>query len=204
MCYKTFPDGYTYLDKIDLQNNKKQFWLINLLSNGILILFIVIGFFIVNPVEAITGNELAFFELFFPLFMLIVGLVAYIILHELTHGVFLFAFTKVKPKFGFVGWAAHCGNSAYCDKPRYIIVALAPVILWGIVFASLNVVCSAGIWFWVIWLLQGCNIGGAAGDLFVFYKMLRYPKDILVQDTGLAMSVFRRKTAEELQKEVIK
>ena len=124
--------------------------------------------------------------------MLIVGLVAYIVLHELTHGVFLSAFTKMKPKFGFTGWAAYCGNEGYCDKPRYAVVALAPLVFWGIVFAVLNVFFHEGIWFWVIWFLQTMNVGGSSGDIYVSCKLIKYPKEILVQDTGMEMKIYCR------------
>jgi hypothetical protein len=107
----------------------------------------------------------------------------------------------VKPKFGFVGWAAYCGNPAYCDKPRYAIVALAPLVVWGVIFGILNAFFRTGVWFWVIWLLQTVNIGGAAGDLFVAWKLTKYPKEILVQDVGTAMCVYRKKTQEELLQE---
>jgi hypothetical protein len=40
--------------------------------------------------------------------------------------------------------------------------------------------------------LQTINISGAAGDLFVTFKMFGYPKDILVTDTGLSMTVYSR------------
>lgn len=197
MCYKTFPEGYTFLEKIDLQNNKKQFWAVNGLSFVLMVVAIAAGCFIENPIAAIRESNTIFFA---ALLVMLIGMVVYIIAHELTHGAFLFAFTKVKPKFGFVGWAAYCGNSAYCDKPHYAIVALAPLVVWGIVFGVLSAFLK-GVWFWAVWVLQAINVSGSAGDLFVACKLTRYPKEIVVQDTGTAMTVFRRKTQEELAAE---
>ncbi len=192
-CCKTLPDGYVLHETIDLKNNKKQFWIVNGLSFAICAVMILGGWFIDDPVQsvkaAIDGN--VWLGIVLPLAIMIVGMIAYIILHELTHGVFLGAFTKMKPKFGFVGWAAYCGNEGYCDKPRYLVVALAPLVFWGAVFAVLTVFFHGGMWFWCIWLLQTVNVSGASGDLFVSVKILRCPKGILVQDTGMCMNVFR-------------
>ena len=194
-CSKVLPEGWTQLDKIDLKENKKQFWIMQGISILLAVLMIVAGCFIVHP-SAFFGVEGT--EEIIAIIVLIVGAVVYIVLHELTHGVFLSAFTRTKPKFGFVGWAAYCGNEAYCNKPCYAVVALSPLVVWGIVFGVLNVFFHDGIWFWVIWFLQTMNVAGAAGDLFVSFKLLFYPKEILVQDTGLAMTVYRRMTQEEM------
>lgn len=198
MCYEKFPDGYTYFDKIDLKNNKKQFWLIQGLGVLLMIIMFVAGYFIAG---------LEFYEdyvmLIIALVVLIVGFILYIILHEATHAVVMRLSVKAKLNFGFVGWAAYAGSKGYFDKKHYILVALAPLVLWGIIFAVLNIFFHSGVWFWVIWFLQTGNVSGACGDLFCTYKMLTYPKDILVCDTGLDMTVFRRKTAEELAAERI-
>ncbi|MDE6059538.1 MAG: DUF3267 domain-containing protein [Clostridia bacterium] len=172
-----------------MKANKKAFWLVNGLSLLVFGLFILIGWFIVNPIDAI--NETAG-DIFVPVFVLLGGLVVYVVVHELTHGVFLSAFTKMKPKFGFVGWAAYCGNEGYCDKPRYAVVALAPLVFWGIVFGMLNVFFHEGIWFWIIWFLQAMNVGGSSGDLYVSCKLVKYPQEILVQDIGTRMQVYCR------------
>jgi len=44
----------------------------------------------------------------------------------------------------------------------------------------------------VVYLIQANNIGGAAGDMYMTWKMGKMPADILVQDTGLTMTVFGR------------
>ena len=48
--------------------------------------------------------------------------------------------------------------------------------------------------FWTVYFLQIANISGAAGDLFVTVKFLRFPKDILIQDYGVRMKVFSEKS----------
>ncbi len=187
---KQLPEGWVLHDTIDLKNNKKQFWAVQGLAVAIMVVMFAIGWFIQDPFNLYESNK-PLWEYYLALGVIIVGFIAYIVLHELTHGVFLSAFTKEKPKFGFVGWAAYCGNEAYCNKPCYAVVALAPLVIWGIIFGVLNVFFHTGIWFWTIWLLQIGNVSGACGDIFVSCKLLKYPKEILVQDTGLSMRVYR-------------
>ena len=72
-----------------------------------------------------------------------------------------------------------------------ISMALAPLVVWGAVFLALNLAMGAK-YFWFIYMLQLVNVSGAAGDLYVSFRFLRMPKDILVQDTGVSMTVFTR------------
>jgi len=200
MCQKTLPQNYKLHDKIDLKDNKKHFWIVQLIGIAIMVVMIIAGCFIVKPTELYEyisdTNNLKF--TLSALAVLIVGYVLYIIAHEAVHGLFMYAFVKTKIKFGFIGWAAYAGSTAYYDKKHYIIIALAPAVVWGIVFGVLNAIFHSGIWFWVIWFLQMGNLSGAAGDFFCAYKMTTYPKDILVNDSGVNMQVFRRMTDEEL------
>jgi hypothetical protein len=87
---------------------------------------------------------------------------------------------------------AYAGSEAYFNKKSYIIIALAPVVIWG---AVLGVLCAVlpQSWFWVVYLIQIGNISGAAGDFYVTFKFLKLPKDILVNDTGVAMTVYTKK-----------
>ena len=198
MCYEKFPEGYILLDTIDLKNNKKQFWIVQGISLLIMVVMVVIGLFITGI--DFYGDEEPATKIIAPI-VLMVALIVYIIAHELTHGLVMYLSVKAKLNFGFNFLFAYVGTTGYLDKKHYILVALAPLVLWGIVFAVLNVFFSTGIWFWVIWILQIQNVGGSSGDLYCTYKTLRYPKDILLHDSGLAMSVFRRMTQEELLKE---
>ena len=40
MCYRELPDSYTYLAKIDLEHNKRQFLVVNLSAVLVFIAFI--------------------------------------------------------------------------------------------------------------------------------------------------------------------
>ena len=160
-----------------------------------LVVFLAIGCFIESPSVLLDGELI--FGIVIPAIVLCVGIVLYIVLHEAVHGMFMYAFCKSRLRFGYKVIYAYAGSDAYYDKLKYIIIALGPLVIWGIVFAVLTVFFHSGVWFWVIWLLQVTNVSGAAGDIFCTFKMLKYPSDILVQDTGTEMTVYSRTKSEE-------
>ena len=41
-----------------------------------------------------------------------------------------------------------------------------------------------------MYFIQITNISGGAGDLYVTFKFSRMPSDILVQDSGVGMTVY--------------
>ena len=93
-------------------------------------------------------------------------------------------------QFGFTGLYAFAGSREdYFDKIAYRLIALAPLIVWGIIFGVMAVLVPAD-WFWVVWFLQAGNIGGAFGDMYVTGRVWKLPATILVNDTGVNMTVF--------------
>ena len=73
----------------------------------------------------------------------------------------------------------------------YGIIALSPIVLLGVLLLTLNFFVPYG-WFWVVYLLQVINVSGAAGDLYVFMILRKFPKDLLVRDSGVAMELFAK------------
>lgn len=190
------PSNYELYKIIDLEKNRKYFWLINLLSLAIGLAMFFLGLAIA-PVDL---RELELGEIVTSLFVMIVGFVGYIFLHEGIHGLFIFLFSGEAPTFGFKGWCAYAGSLCFFSKVQYLVIALSPVVVWGIALFVLNLFCN-GVWFWVVYFIQILNIGGAAGDYFVSVKMLTYPKDILVRDTGTQTAVFCRRTVKKEEQE---
>lgn len=182
------PENYIQRTVIDLEKDKKAFWFVNILSLVIAAVMVAIGVWAV-PLDLEPDADNFVLELLLPLIVLLAGIFAYIVLHEAVHGVFMYAFSRVRPRFGFKLVFAYAGSEAYFDKIRYIVIALAPVVFWGMVLLIIDLFCK-GIWFWVFYIIQVCNVGGAAGDLYVTAKILRMPKDILIQDTGTQMTAF--------------
>ena len=183
---KTLPENYKKIFEIDLVKNKKQMLFVNVTAAVVMVAMIIIGVAIVPLRHLFEGNNLI---LLIKQLTLFGGYMAYIVLHELVHGIFMKHYSGVKPKYGFTLLYAYAGSTAYFNRKSYITIALAPVVIWGAVLGVLCAVLPTS-WFWPVYFIQIGNISGAAGDAYVTYKMLRMPKDILVNDTGVAMTVY--------------
>mgnify|MGYP002579712475 CR=1 FL=1 len=120
---------------------------------------------------------------------MLAGLLAYIPLHELVHGLCMKYFGAKKVHYGYAGVYAWAGSKAYFGRKSYIVIALAPLVFWGLVLAALCIVAPAQ-WFWVFYLVQVTNVSGAAGDFYIAWKAARMPAGVLVQDTGLEMTFY--------------
>ena len=189
---KNLPEGYEKIFKIDLAGDKKLFLLVNLGATLIAILMVAL----VLPFKSISmlfdmSSGMGIYALRFS--VIIAGSVVYIILHELIHGLFFRLYSGERAFYGFKLSYAYAGSNWFYDKKRYLVIALSPVIIWGVVLSALCVVIPKDF-FWSVYFIQIMNISGAAGDLYVTYKMLRLPPDILVRDTGTSMEIFSRST----------
>ena len=72
----------------------------------------------------------------------------------------------MKPRYGFTVMYAYAASDACFCRRDYILIALAPVVVWGLVLGVLAALADGG-WFWVVWMIQAINLSGAAGDLYV-------------------------------------
>ncbi len=185
------PEGYREIYDIDLQKNKKAALTVNLLAVVIAVLMIVPMHFFV-PVSSMFSMENGMKNYILRFGVLLVLIILYMILHELVHGIAMKICGTKKVKYGFTGMYAFAGSKDFYDKKSYIFIALAPVVLWGIVLAVVNSFVQYE-WFWVVYMIQIFNLSGAAGDLFVTVKFSRLPGDILVQDYGVGMKVYSQK-----------
>lgn len=184
------PENYKEIYSIDLQKDKKMSVLVNLLALVIAAILVVPMHFIV-PISTLFSMESGMQNYWIRYGAMLALMVLYMILHELVHGIAMKLCGTKKVKYGFTGMYAFAGSKDYYEKKSYIFIALAPVVLWGIVLAVINPVVPVE-WFWVVYLIQVINLSGAAGDLFVTVKFSRLPKDILVQDYGVGMKVYSK------------
>ncbi len=186
---QTLPEGYAEKLRIDLQKDKKTALIVNLAGLAIMLALGVVMHLIV-PVTEIFDMESGLGAYILRFGVLIVGYFAYIILHELTHAAVMRAFGGGKVRFGFTGMYAFAGSETdYFGKFAYRLIALAPLVVWGVIFGVLQALVPRE-WFWVAGLLQIGNVSGAVGDLYVTLKLAPMPGTILVRDTGVDMTVY--------------
>ncbi len=189
-AFGALPEGYKKIYSVDLQKDKKKALFINALSLLIAALLAVPIHFLI-PISNLFAGGSGTGNYMLKMFILIILMVAYILLHELVHGVAMKICGTKKVKYGFTGLYAFAGSDDYYDKSGYIFIALAPVALWGMIIAIINLLVPDE-WFWVIYMIQIFNISGAAGDFFVTARFSFLPKDILIKDYGVGMTVYSK------------
>ncbi len=183
------PAGYRETGAVDLEKDRRlSFWL-NAAAGVAAVALFVLAHFLFVPVTELFGREESLWEVLLPA-LLIAGLLAYLVLHELTHAVFMRRLGAKQVRFGFNGIYAYAGSTEnFFDRPSYAMIALAPLVVWGILFTVLLILVPRS-WFWVIYVLQVSNLAGSCGDLYVSFRIFRMQESVLVRDTGIQMTFF--------------
>jgi hypothetical protein len=181
----TLPNGYREVRKIDLMRNRRQAFLVNLIALAITIVVVALGFVLCPPV----GEFRIGIQTIFGIAATGIGIVLYMILHELIHGVFMKEFSGKKARYGFTGLYAFAGSDALFTRKQYLVIAFAPVVILGILIAILTAAFYETA-FWALYIIQILNLSGAAGDFYVGYLIARSGNDVLVRDMGTDMSFF--------------
>ena len=187
---ESLPEGYEEILSLDLNNDKKKKALIQGFALLIAAVLVVPMCFLV-PISSMFSMDDGLGVYFLRFGVMLALMVAYVILHELVHGVAMKICGTKKVKYGFTLLYAFAGSDDYYGKWEYLFIALAPVVFWGIVIAIINPFVSTA-WFWVVYLIQIINLSGAAGDIYVTVKFCKLPKDVLIKDAGTSMKVFAK------------
>ncbi len=108
----------------------------------------------------------------------LVGFVVYLFLHEGVHGMHQ-VLHRVPAQYGFGAASGHglCEQPVLFRRTAYMIIALAPIVVWGIVLTPAAARYGPEQSGWYLYAIQIFNVSGAAGDLFVTYRILTMPKD---------------------------
>ena len=181
----TRPENYREIFLIDLKANKKQ----NGIVNGLALLLLIVAFIPAYIAHPFTPDDITLSNFLPQCITAVLGTLVYVLLHEAVHGVLFWHFSGVKPTFGASLEFAYAASSAYYGRRAYLIIGLAPVVLWGVVLAVLSCIVPPS-WFWAVQFIQLMNISGAGGDVYVTWKLSRLPADLLVYDEGIRMTVY--------------
>ncbi len=186
--YSDLPNGYKESIKINLQKDKKSMLTVNAVAILIAIIMIVPMLFYIPLAFTFDYKNQLIISLI-KLGVLIVSIVAYVILHELTHGLAMRICGTKKIQFGIKGLYAYAKSQDFYYKRSYIFIALCPLIFWGIILAVVNIFIPKS-WFWVIYLISVFNLSSSSGDLFVSLRFLPLSSQALIQDDGVKMTVY--------------
>ena len=188
---RAIPEGYREVYHIDAANKKTGL----LLTLGSLLIAACLIFFFFLSIDSISIDlrNLMKYNLVFLVVML-----AYVILHELTHGAVYKTLTKEKLRFGITWSAAFCGvPDIYTYRDTALKSLGAPLVLFSVILIPLLIWLyrvDAG-WYLVAGLIFSLHISGCIGDLYMTALFLTKFKDpaTLMRDTGPEQWIYGKK-----------
>ena len=188
---KTLPANFAQFHSLDLTNRKL---VIGMNVMGVLLLFIF-GWLFLGVAALLTPQffwlELQIFAQLtkLPTILLIILLV--VVLHELSHALFFWLFSRERPQVGFnLLYAYAAAPDWYFTRRQFVLIGLAPVLLltlaglitmpWVSIITTTRLVLALTV-----------NAAGAIGDFIVIIWVLGQPADILLRDEGTAVTAYK-------------
>lgn len=128
-----------------------------------------------------------------PFLVLLAGMVGVLLLHEWIHGLAI-QWAGYKPRYGakptkFVLYATT--DEGLFGRRAFIVFALAPLV----VITGLCLLLMLFLPEPLLWLAGVCmviNIGGAVGDVWSVWVVLRYAPDALIRDEADSFRIYER------------
>ncbi|WP_142826062.1 DUF3267 domain-containing protein [Planococcus soli] len=176
------PANYKVRRKVNLSKDKHINLVIQLCFIVIAGILMGLAFWIGFPLSNSIG-------LLPSLLVTVILILVYMSLHELTHAFFIKVFSGRLPSFRIRFPFLSIGSEAYFNRKKFIIIALAPVLVWGITLAALLFVVPSQIFF-SVYILFIVNFAGSAGDYVQTYIALKAPTATLFQDNGIETTIY--------------
>ena len=120
----------------------------------------------------------------------LLGCFCYIILHEITHLIFMKLFSREKINISIKFPTISVGSGAKFNKMQFTIIALAPVVILGCILLLLIIFTPKNYTFlWTILLIL--NFAGSGGDYMQFLKVRKYPRNTYFQDNSDETAIYQ-------------
>ncbi len=178
--YNELPENAKLVKTIDAKNNKTM-----LIFNLIAILIMIACILPIIIFKRFSLKNIESSDMMIGLGIYLIGMIAYIILHELTHGIVYKIMTKQKLTFGITLSCAFCGvPTIYVTRKTALLAILAPFVVFTLILLPVIIVLPANIINLAIVLIFGTHISGCVGDLYGTLVLLKLKGKILMNDTG--------------------
>lgn len=185
---KVLPEGYSEAKTVDAADRKLGV-IMNIAALAVMAAIVALTAALVRPGDFFSAYSL-------PRNLILIGaMLAYIVLHELVHGLAYKCLTGEKLTFGLTLTVAYCGvPDIYVYRKTAMIALLAPFVVFLPVFL-LPVLLCAEPWDQVYAaILLGMHVGGCAGDLYdTFLYLFRFRDPAtLMRDTGPKQTFYKK------------
>jgi hypothetical protein len=204
---RSLPVDYVPRGTLDFSHSKAALIVVNVIGLVLMGLFLLLGVWFLNVVSpgvdvivalwSVTAGTAGLGARMIIIALALVVTLGVGALHELVHGLFFWLFTRKRPTFGARSLYFYAGAPDwYLRRGQHLIVGLMPFVLLTLVGMGVTALVPAAVAAWVL-LAIVANAGGAAGDLMAAVWLLGQPRDTLVRDTGLAITIYQPEPGSE-------
>ena len=187
---KELPSGYRQALYINAKAAKFGI-IFNLIALVVLVAVIVLAVISLHISDRAVPKflEMGPLQLLSTYVVFIALMSAYVVLHELVHGIAYKAQTGEKLTFG-VSWScAFCGvPHIYTYRKTALIAVVAPFAVFTLLFIPILILLYfvSPLYYMIMAVVFGLHLGGCSGDLYVLYLLTKKFKDknTLMRDTG--------------------
>ena len=128
-------------------------------------------------------------EMLVAYFIFIAVMIAYVVLHELVHGIAYKTLTGEKLTFGMSWSCAFCGvPHIFTYRKTALIAVVSPFAVFTVLFIPILILLYFvnPLYYLMMAVIFGLHLGGCSGDLYVLYLLTAKFKDkkTLMRDTG--------------------
>ena len=74
---------------------------------------------------------------------------------------------------------------------EYLKVSFAPVLVPGALLLLLTLILPAKF-FWQVYIIQIINLAGAAGEVYIAYKLIKMKKDARIEDDVTSITIWSK------------
>lgn len=190
----TLPQGYEPIFVVDAKN-KRTGIVMNIVCFIVVLATLVVAWLVLKQdvLQSVEKMSRTDFSLRWVAFVVL--FIAYILLHELTHGVVYKAMTKQKLTFGLTLTVAYCGvPNIYVYRKTSLCALLAPFVVFLPIFLVAIFLLPNALDKMIACFMLGNHVGGCCGDLYGTWLFLTKFTDstVLMQDTGPKQTFFAK------------
>jgi hypothetical protein len=176
------PAGYDARTTVDLKADVK-------IAAAIQVGFVVIALVLVGSAYILGFPLSSGLSTWATIVLTVAACLFYMVAHELTHAGLLWFFTRLRPAIALRFPYLIVGGQGYLNRRTFLIVALAPVVIWGLVLVTLLETLPQQFHL-SLYIVTVLNFAGSSGDYFQAYAIAKLPPTALVQDNGRVTTVY--------------
>ena len=185
--YRELPENAKVVKTIDAKDAKTM-----IKFNLIALIIMVVSMLPFLILKGFSLKEIQPKELLIAAIVYIVGVISYIILHELTHGLVYKFMTKEKLTFGVTLSCAFCGvPNIYVSKKTALLAILAPFVIFTVIFIPIIILFPSNLINLAIILIFGTHTSGCIGDLYGTIILFKLRGKVIMNDTGPKQTFYK-------------